>query len=239
MANELDTNIPVIEAFAEILPLVYDSEDLAQVVLHKVQDASYSYDDVLKIFNKCLLRLSGKYLFPKLEIIRDIETDLSGSIPVPADYQKNLRYAHSITHNHRVRVFGSVIQLNRHFSHLDQTGIVRGLAIRNRRIYYQRIPSSAETIRINYYAYPERMEKRYHKPNFLPVHLVEPLLFNFACAEIYSEIEDGIDGQKINTAYYKAEYANVLVELEQFLGPEEKEPVEIVQELQWDLWAYG
>lgn len=240
MANELAENIPVIEAFAQVLPIRYDSEDLAQTVLRKVQDASYNYDDVLALFNKCLLQLSGRFLLPNLEVMRDILTDPGRpSIPVPADYQKNIRYAHSISHNRKLTVYGSVILMNRWFSVLDQAGVVIGLAVKGRDLYYQRVPSSAETIRINYWAYPEPMHTRYAKPTCLPVHLIEPLLVNYACKELYSEIEDGIDGQKVNTAYHGNEYNQALTDLNSFLGPEGREPQHFGQDLNWNAWLYG
>ena len=240
MANELDENIPVIEVFAQVLRLKHDTEDLAQTVLRKVQDASYDYSDVLALFNRCLLELSGRFLLPDLEVILDLETAPNrSSVPLPADYQKNLRYAHSITHNRKIKVFGSVILMNRWLSVLDQTGCVQCVAVKGRDLYYQRTPSSAETISINYWAYPERMETRYAKPTCLPVHLVEPLLYNFACKQLYSEIEDGIDGQKVNTNYYDGEYLKAVADLAAFIGPEKKEPQGFPQDLPWDAWLYG
>ena len=240
MANALTENIPVIEVFAEVLRLKLDTEDLAQTVLRKVQDASYIYGDVLALFNRCLLELSGRFLLPDLEVMRDIQTDPNnGSMPLPSDYQKNLRYAHSITHNRKVTVFDSVILMNRHFAKIDQTGVVLAVAIKGRELYYQRAPSSAETIQINYWAYPEQMATRYTKPTCLPVHLVEPLLYNFACKQLYSEIEDGIDGQKINTNYYANEYNQAVADLSAFIGPEKREPQTIPQDLPWDRWLYG
>ncbi len=240
MANELAENTPVIEAFAQVLPIKQDSEDLAQTVLRKVQDASYVYSDVLALFNQCLLALSGRFLLPNLEVMRDIHTDPGvPHIPVPADYQKNLRYAHSTSHNRKVKIYGSLILMYRWYAVLDQTGVVNGLAVKGRDLYYQRVPSSAETIKINYWAYPERMETRYAKPVCLPPHLIEPLLVNYACKELYSEIEDGIDAQKVNTTYYTNEYNRAFGDLLIFIGPEDRLPQDFGQDLNWDTWLYG
>ena len=240
MANELAENTPVIEAFAQVLPIKQDSEDLAQTVLRKVQDASYVYADVLALFNKCLLSLSGRFLLPNLETMRDVHTDPGTShIPVPADYQKKLRYAHSITHNRKLKIYPSLILMYRWQKALDGRGSVNSLAVKGRDLYYQRVPSSAETIRINYWAYPEPMETRYAKPVCLPVHLIEPLLVNYACKELYSEIEDGIDSQKVNTTYYANEYNRALGDLILFIGPENRLPQDIGQDLNWDGWLYG
>jgi hypothetical protein len=239
MANTVDATLSSLESYAEITRLKADSDDLVVKVLNKVQDASYSYDDVLDTFNQCCLELSGQFLFDDLEVMRDIVTAPNrGSIPAPSDFQKNLRYAHSTTHNRQIKVYGSLIKLYREFSQLDQSGVVVGIAVKGRRFYYQRIPSTEETIRVNYWGYPERMETRYSKPTFLPVHLVEALLVNYACAEIYSEIEDGIEGQKVNTQFYQSKYDKALADLSMFLGPEEKIPEGIHQEIDWNGMFY-
>ena len=237
MSITLDCDISVLEAYGEVLPLIEDSEDLAIKVMRKIQDASYTYDDILNIFNKGVREISGKAYLPELEVVRDIDTDPSYSyVHAPADYQKNLRYAHSIDYNYPIKVYGSLAQLYSKLSMLDQSGRVIGIAVKGRRIYYQRIPDEAETIRVNYYSYPERMRARYEKPTCIPDHLVEPLLINYACSEIYSEIEDGMEGQKVNTTYYEGKYKEALADLIEFIGPEESIPVEMPFGLDWNAY---
>jgi hypothetical protein len=237
MANTLDVNLPTVQSLAEILPLVDTTHTLADDVLRILQDPSYSYDDVLSLFNDCLMDLAGEFLLPDLDTWEDIETDPNTDhVRLPVNFMKNLRYAHSTTYNRKIKRYGGLSQLYRLFSTLDQTGRVLGVCAQGRDLYYQRVPSSAETIRINYYRFPDRLNTRFDKPTCLPMHLVKPLLVNYALKELYNEIEDGIEGQKINTVKHETEYDKHRVKLLMFVGPEQREPVEIADEIEWEAY---
>jgi hypothetical protein len=236
MANELNTELFSLELSAEVLAIEETSQTLADDVLDKVQDGSYSWEDVLKHFNSCLYELAGEFLFPELEQWSDVYTDPAiNHIQLPADYMRNLRYVHSVTHNRpRIRIQGSVVQLFRWYSNLDRQGPVRQVAINGRQLYYQLVPSTAEQLRINYFSYPERLRRRDDKPTFLPAHIIEPLLVAYACRELFNEIEDALEGQKPNTTYWDKEYDKAKAKLLAFLGPEEREPQEFPDEIYWD-----
>lgn len=238
MANELNTNLPVIELSAESIALVATSRSLSDKVLDKVQDGSYDWEDVVELFNDCLLELAGERLFPELEEVLDIQTDSSSDhVRLPADFHRNLRYCHSITHNRPIKIEGSVIQMYRQFSQLDQSGVVKMVAIKGRELHYQRIPQSAETLRINYYKYPPRLLTRNDKPSFIPYSFAKRLLVHYACREIFDEIEDGVEGQKVNTLYHNKHYEEAKEALFLYLGPEEREPVEFAEEVEWGVLA--
>jgi hypothetical protein len=65
------------------------------------------------------------------------------------------------------------------------------------------------------------------KPDMLPSHLHRRLLVNYACKELFSRIEDGMDGKKANTAYHDNEYKTAFSELELWIIPRASEPPEI------------
>ena len=235
MANTLEANLPALELAAEVLFLEETSQTLADEVLDKAQDGSFSYDDVLKYFNDCLAALAGEFLLEDLERWEDIYTDPgANNTALPADYMRNLRFAHSVTHNRKIRIQGSVIQMFRWYSQLDRVGPARQCAIKGKRLYYQLVPSTAERLKINYFAYPERLRTRNDKPTCLPEQLVDDLLGNFALWKIFNKIEDALEGPKPNTLYYKGLYDEAKAQLTAFLGPEEREPQEFPDEMNWD-----
>lgn len=239
MANELSCNLPTMEAYSESLGYYeqVDSESLSDLVIHAIQDSSYSYADILRYFNQGLRYISGKILLDDLETFTDVATDPGvNNIPLPADFQRDLRYCHSITHNRQIRVKASVLQMYRQFSELDQSGNVIMVATKGGRLYYQRVPSTAETLRINYWSYPERLTSRWQKPTCLPAHLVEDLLVNYACWKIFEKIEDGIEGQKVNTLYYKGLFDKAMEDLQEYIGPEHDEITEIETEIDWEAY---
>jgi hypothetical protein len=235
MSNDLDANLPTLKLSAEVIALTATTHTLADRVLAKVQDGSYDWLFVLELFNDCLFDLAGERLFPELEEIVNLFTEPGiDNIALPANYQRNLRYCHSISHNRPIHIDGSVIQMYRRYSRLDQNGIVRQVAVKGRRLHYQRIPSSAETLRVNFYKYPPRLHTRDDKPSFIPPGYVKPLLIHYACREIFDEIEDGVEGQKVNTLYHAKRYEDAKERLWLYLGPEEREPQDFPEEIEWD-----
>jgi hypothetical protein len=235
MANELDADLSVLELSAEVFALEDTSQTLADDVLDTVQDGSFSFDDVLRLFNACLFELAGEFLLPDLERWGDIYTDPGvNHAALPADFMNNLRFVHSITHNRKLKIHGSVIQLFRWYSNLDRTGPVRQCAVKGKSIYYQLVPADAEQLRINYFAFPERMRTRNDKPTCLPEHLVEPLLGAYATWKLFDKIEDALEGTKPNTTKYKTDFFEAKAQLAAFLGPEEREPQDFPDEMNWD-----
>lgn len=236
MANELDATFPVIELAAESIFLEETAQTLADEVLDKVQDGSFSYEDVLRYFNECLGVLAGEFLLEDLERWGDVYTDPGvNHAALPADYMRNLRYVHSVTHNRpRIKIHGSVIQLFRWYSNLDRTGPVRQVAAKGRHLYYQLVPSTAEQLKVNYFAYPERLRSRDDKPTCLPEHLVDDLLGNYAIWKIFDKIEDALEGPKPNTTLYAERFEAAKAKLSAFLGPEEREPQDFSDEIHWD-----
>lgn len=240
MANELDANISTIVCRGEVLFLEETGQAMSDKVLRKVQDGSYSWMHVVDEFNACLDYLSGKYDLPELEHTEDVTTDADGianNIPMPMNYQKNLWFCRSITHNRHIKVHSTVINMFRRYSVLDNSGNVRDVSVRGRSLVYQRIPGSAETLRLIYYKYPERLRTRHDKPTCLPPHLVEALLINYACKEIFSEIEDGIEGSQVNTARYTDRFDRAEADLLADIGPPRRAPQEFPEEMAWDAYV--
>jgi len=237
MATDLDATVSFPECYAEVLPHLDVAQTLAEKVAQKIDDRSYTYDTILDKLNTGLRWIAGKYMLPDLETFEDVQTDPGVShIPLPRNYQKKLRWAHNVTHNREVSVFPSTVQLYRWFSVLDQTGRIFGIAVKGRDLYYQKIPSAAETLRLNYWRYPERIDVRTEKVECLPEHLVESLLVSYVCREIFSEIEDGLEEEKVNTKHYAVLFTAALSELEAFLGPEKRIPVDIQTEIDWEAY---
>ena len=157
-------------------------------------------------------------------------------VPLPSDYHKNLFRCYSVTNNRQIEIYESVALLLRRFSLVNRSGVVVGVAVRGSNLYYQRIPSSPETLRIHYYKMPTLLTDGNSKPDCLPEHLVRPLLVNYACREIFSEIEQGLEGQKVNTLFHHNLLREAMADLEDFIGPEGKEPEEIEEEINWGLY---
>lgn len=158
-------------------------------------------------------------------------------VPLPSNYHKNLFRCYSLTNNWQIDIYESVALLLRDFSRIDRSGIVVGVAVRGSNLHYQRIPSSPETLRIHYYKIPTVLADENSQPDCLPQHLVRPLLVNYGCEKLFGKIEqDMVEEHKYNTLYHRGLFKEAMDELEAFIGPESKEPIDIKDEL--DLEAY-
>jgi hypothetical protein len=197
-----------------------------------ISDKKWDEDYVLGLFNRAIKEISGIALLPGLERNTAVSTGTLNYVAVP-DYQRDLRYCHSMTQNREVKVFGSTTLLFREFAFLNQPGLVVGVAPQGSNLFYQRIPSSPETLQLHYWAKPP-VYTLDQEPACIPEHLQEDLLVNFAAWKLYARIEDWTDGAKPNTDHFKNEYGEGVAMLLQFLGPEQSKPPELVDETRLD-----
>ena len=95
-------------------------------------------------------------------------------------------------------------------------------------VYYHRLPEEMEIVEAD--DGPPVVEAVDDEPDALPKHLHHKLLVNYAAKEIFSEIEQGLDGQSPDTMKYTALYHAALTDLERFIGPEDGEAQAVADE---------
>ena len=197
-----------------------------------INDTSWDLPTSVKLMNRCIREISGQVLLPDLETIANITTSADPTaqfIELPNNYQRHLSFCHSITNNRRVKIYGSVPLLYKDFCNLSLNGMVYGIAVMNTKMYYYRLPGTPETLLINYWSNPT-MYTATDIPTILPPTLHSDLLLNFLLWKSYALIEEGLDGQKVQTKYYKQEYMDALANLSAFVGAERSVPVHIQDE---------
>jgi hypothetical protein len=109
---------------------------------------------------------------------------------------------------------------------LDHSGPVSEVTIRGGDLYYQGIPGVPTELTLFYYRKPtllvdydpsgedgEAGDLADDIPDGIPEPFQKGLLVNYACKEIFDEIEDGMDGEKLNTQRYEAKYQAALAKL--------------------------
>jgi len=72
------------------------------------------------------------------------------------------------------------------------------------------------------------------RPDGIPAHLQKPLLVHHVCAAILGEIEQDLNGAKVNTQYHQGEFDKYLAKLIAFIGPVTAGPKEIEKEIDWE-----
>ena len=200
-----------------------------------LRDARFTTATINTKLNEALGDVAGRVLLPRLETNSTVETTSVNRVGLPSDFHRQLSpWAHSTTHNRRIRVYLSLPQLLSRFSMVDQSGVVVGMARQGGYLYYQRIPSTAETIMVNYFKYPDTMTADSDTPDCLPAHTHSRLLVNYACWQLFTRVEDGIEGEGANTVRYKSNYLEAISDLTYFVGATSDVAVEHVDSLNYD-----
>jgi len=192
----------------------------------KVVDSSFDVDDTISFINKGIKEIAGAVLLPKL-----LETDTTiisvvdkAYASLPSNFMKHLHFCYSDTNYRKIKIYDSLELLYADFGKLDVGGNVVGVTRRGDRLYYQRIPAAAETLRIHYYKYPTELTIGTSKPDCLPEFLVRPLLVNYVLKEEYAVTEQGFEGRKIDTEHYEGKYLTAFADLVAYIGPEDRVP---------------
>lgn len=231
----MDISTPVITA--ESIPVGSFASDLVSEVRMRLKDSGFDSNTILSQLNKGLRVVAGQVLIPSLEASAIISTSTANHVRMPSDYHWHLRYCHSTTLNRRIKIFQSLLGLYRKCSVLDSSGRVWGVALQGRNLYYQGIPSTPELLFINYFRYPEPIDSYDEKPDCLPDDFVEPLLVNYAAWKLYQIVEDGIESERPNTSYYKAEFAEAMALFKYHVGAPKDEPEWIPEEISYEEFA--
>ena len=183
-----------------------------------LQDAAYTPTILANHINSGLRRCAYLVLLPDLETTGIVITNpSSSSVEIPGDWNfcRNLYAAH-IADNPEIQVLSSMGLLRMQVPDIDNTvheGDVNFITTRKTNIIYANSPAEPKTLVCKFYENPTLLVNPTHVPSELPESLQEPLLVNYALWKCFESIEDGIEGAKVNTAYYKNEFSEAINEL--------------------------
>jgi hypothetical protein len=182
--------------------------DLAERVLAIVQDDSFDEDAVLVHFNACAKKIAERYILPGLDTEGTVVTAIdSWSVAAPTNFQRNLYFAAG-PNGKQLSILNSRQEMLAFTGNNPaKTGSrVEAIALVGDRILYAPIvPDAAQTLSIFYQRKPTVILDS-TEINLLPGFTEEQddMMVNFACWKIYSSIEQGLEGAKVDTGYYSA-----------------------------------
>jgi hypothetical protein len=218
-----------------------NAELMIDEVLDIVDDPSFDReDDVLKYLNLGQVSAAAKLLIPGLSDGYDTVATLVDAYkaPAPADYMKMV---------HSVSVVGRPVRLCRNFADLVQryeglsldAGEVGAVVISAGQVFYQLVPAVSVDIELFYYRLPTP------KTDILTIfpHGLGNLqdakdnysqaLIHFSASRLYTKIEQGMEGEKVDTAYHFALYNALLDEFNLGHLEEIVHPSPPVSEVNW------
>jgi hypothetical protein len=136
---------------------------------------------------------------PKLFTIDTVDTDtVDAYVPMPVTFGRNLQFVAG-SNGVEIDICNSMIEFSESYPLMDRDGDVVEVIEYGGNLYYQGIPTVMDELTVHFYRLPVEMSADSDTPDGIPLSFQKKLLVNFACKEIFNLIEDGIEGQKINT----------------------------------------
>jgi hypothetical protein len=103
------------------------------------------------------------------------------------------------------------------FPTMVEVGAVEGVALEGSTLWYQKIPATAETLRVLYHKNPPSLSELNDEPSTFPSVVHHALAVNGASHLILDEVEDGLDGDKTNTNIQYGHYMRGVTVLRNWL----------------------
>jgi len=199
-----------------------NTQDLLDKIEKKVQDgAGFNRStDLLPLLNEGLLFTARQRPLPELRA-KDSVVALVGQdqVALPDNYHTHLFEVYNVDQKQPCRLCYSLNTLNRMYEK-DSKGKVEAVATEGDSVlHHRRIPEEeTEELRLTYYKKPTALTDSGDSiPTCIPSALRRQILVNYVLWQVFEDIEDGIEGQKINTQYYASEYSAGVMMLEKFL----------------------
>jgi len=185
--------------------------ELADIVLDIIQDPSYTSDDAIALFNQCAVQMAGRVLFPSLEI-SDVVTAKVGevSVSLPDDFQRNLFSCTDELSYGKIEILNSKALMERRG--IPDTGTnIKAVVAAKPLLLFAPSPLKDIDLTLGYHRKPDEINAD-DEVTFLPDGFGD-LLVNFACWKLYAKIEQGLEGAKTDTNYYRGLFNEQFEEL--------------------------
>jgi hypothetical protein len=200
-----------------------------------IQDDAYDETDIIDKINQAVTSIAGGILMPDKSIspplpdlidYATVTTSLTlAYVSLPPDYQRKVFLICDSSGNKISPPSGGDYYAYNLFLkslsdlRMTEAGSVYLVSVKGTRLYYQGIPTAAETIGLHFYRKPTNMALNTDTPDGIPPHLQLRLIKHKVCADIFGEaIEDGQDNVGISTKYHTGKFMEAMLELVEFIG---------------------
>ena len=128
----------------------------------------------------------------------------AGMVDMPTNFDRRLEMV--------VNADGDAISLDPSFKRFliknpkKATGAVSSCCQHGGNFLYRDIPSVSEELILHYYSVPPTLTTGTDEPTCLPEILHKPVIVGYACVQIFNQIEDGIEGKKVNAEFWLNEF---------------------------------
>lgn len=186
-----------------------------------IQD-DYFTDEIIDAYiNDVYLSVTAQCLIPELKGIDTVTTVLSQAYTSLTGVVGGFSGVLSRVYDSQQRqlvilpTLETLISLN---GNLSDSGDVEAVALEGSTLWYYSIPDIESTLTLVYYKNPDLLTSDSDEPTAIPDFLHRQILVNGASALCFSLVEDGIDGDKVNTTSREMSKTDGLRKLREWLG---------------------
>lgn len=170
-------------------------------VKNLIQDDSFNSGYLLSCINNTIKRVADEVNLPSLKGINTVDTVVGQNYASLTGISNGFSGRLGGFATSDITIYQTLEELIATYSpDIDQVGAVEGVALEGTILWYQKIPTVAQTLTFIYYQNPTVLSTASSTP---PVDIHESLhrsLFvNGTAFYLYDLIEDGIEGEKVNT----------------------------------------
>lgn len=182
-----------------------------------IQDTSAELNDpMINYINEALAAISDDCVIPELKVLGSVLTVPGQAwVAMPEGFSGKLLFVTNEQGRIPVNQDGLEGLLGR-CPTLDDSGEVEEVALEGTTLWYQPIPEEAASLTIVYQKWPDVVAEDDDVPTFIPPYLQRRLLAHKVAAIIWDKIEDGMDGEKINTLVQEGQYEKARVDFGKF-----------------------
>ena len=183
-------------------------EELQVTISRVLQDNVFTSDDTTALINQGIRFCASIILLPALETSGVVSTVVGASeVELPADwaFDRNL-YQCNYEGGDSIKVLENLSRLFHYFPNYraEQTGgYIECACLAGNNLVYYPIPTAITELTCHFYKTPEVLVDDGDNVLCLPVAFHEELLVNYTLWKCFSELEDGFEGAKTNTVYYR------------------------------------
>lgn len=200
-------------------------DDIIERVLKKVDNDDFTEEDALAALNQCNVHIATEIYIKELFTVSEVTIAANtNSVALPDDFLREFKFAYNKTISEQIKVYDSRRLLDRKLRGSRTSGNVRYACNDYPNIFVKYTPASDNILDIYYCAIPDDLEEGGEFPGYIPNNYIYNLYFNYACARLWDFVEEGMEGEKVNTLYHDDQADEHLKKLILFIGPDPDEP---------------
>lgn len=179
-------------------------------------------EDIEALINQGIGEIAVTVMLPYLTSRANIDCGEGPTATMPTDFFAHVLHAHNLTADIKPNVYETLPYFLEEFPSLNGEGDVRAICVHGRDLYFQDAPGpgSPQTVLLVYGSTPDYFDSNSGKTEItcIPHEFQGPLLINYATRELFDEIEDGVEGNKVNWNTHNKLFNDALARFRAFIG---------------------